>query len=303
MDLDRFITQLLNHELVSENDLICVFRMAEEVFFEEGTLLNLSLPITMCGDVHGQFYDLVKLFDVSGSPDNTRYIFLGDYVDRGYYSLETFSLLIAYKVKYPSSFYMLRGNHECRSINQTYGFYDEIVQRFGHAGLWTLCNQVMDMLPMAALIENKIYCVHGGLSPEIKLADQLALLERRQEIPPSGPLQDIVWSDPEDITGWGSNQRGAGLLFGVRPTQEFCHNNGLELIARAHQMMMDGYYYHFNSKQLVTVWSAPNYMYRMGNKASTMKIDSNGARSFIVFEAVPDSERTVPSDYVAPYFL
>lgn len=303
MDLDNLIERLLIHEDIPEQDYICLFRMAQEILFEEGTLLNVSLPITICGDIHGQFYDLMRLFKISGQPSDTRYIFMGDYVDRGYYSMETFALLMAYKVKYPDSFYMLRGNHENRSINAIYGFYDEIVQRYGHAGLWKLCNEVMDMLPMAALIENRIYCVHGGLSPEIKLADQLALLERRQEIPQSGPLQDIVWSDPEDISGWATNQRGAGLLFGTHPTEEFCYNNRIELIARAHQMMQEGYMYHFGKQQLVTVWSAPNYMYRLGNKAATLYVDSNGQRTFRVFEAVPDSEQKVPTDHVSPYFL
>ena len=303
MDLDKLIEQLLKHEDIEETDYICLFRMAQEVLFEEGTLLNVSLPITICGDIHGQFYDLLRLFQISGEPKDTRFLFLGDYVDRGYYSMETFALLMAYKVKYPDSFYMLRGNHESRGINAMYGFYDEIVQRYGHAGLWKLCNEVMDMLPMAALVENRIYCVHGGLSPDIKLADQLALIERRQEIPQSGPLQDIVWSDPEEIAGWAPNQRGAGLIFGWRPTQEFCHNNGIELIARAHQMMMNGYYYHFPTKQLVTVWSCPNYMYRLGNKAATMAVDSQGNREFHVFEAVPDSEQKIPTDHVSPYFL
>lgn len=303
MDIDKLIERLLVHEDIPENDYICLLRMAEEVLFEEGTLLNVSLPITICGDIHGQFYDLMRLFKISGQPQDTRYLFMGDYVDRGYYSMETFALLIAYKVKYPDSFYMLRGNHETRVVNSNYGFYDEIVQRYGHAGIWKMCNEVMDMLPMAALVENRIYCVHGGLSPDIKLADQLALLERRQQIPATGPLSDIVWSDPEDITGWATNQRGAGLLFGTRPTEEFCYNNRIELIARAHQMMMDGYMYHFGKTQLVTVWSAPNYMYRMGNKAATLAIDKDGKRQFSVFEAVPDEEQKVPTDHVSPYFL
>lgn len=303
MDIDKFIEDLKNGNDIDESDYICIFRMAQEVLFEEGTLLNLQLPLTICGDVHGQFQDLLKLFSVSGDPDTTRYLFLGDYVDRGYYSLETFALLLAYKIKYPQTFFMLRGNHESRQVNCAYGFYDEIVQRFGHEGLWKLGNDVMDILPMAALVENKIFCVHGGLSPSLKLADQLALVERRQEIPASGFLQDIVWSDPEDITGWATSSRGAGLLFGTRPTEEFCHNNKINMITRAHQMMQEGYYYHFGREQLVTVWSAPNYMYRMGNKASTLSIDADGNRKFSVFEAVPKSQQKVPSDHLPPYFV
>ena len=303
MDLDQFIETVRAHKPIQERDLICLFRMAQDILFQEGTLLNLTAPITVCGDVHGQFYDVLYLFEVGGLPPATKYLFLGDYVDRGYYSLETFALLLAYKVRYPDRFYMLRGNHESRQVNTLYGFYEEIVQRFGHAGPWKLCNEVFDMLPMAALIDTKIYCVHGGLSPQIKLVDQVALFERRQEIPNSGPISDICWSDPEaDLVGWGVNQRGAGWLFGSRPTQEFCHNNNLKMIARAHQLAMEGYEWHFGGQQLVTVWSAPNYMYRVGNKASVMTVSESLECDFKTFEAVPNDKRVIPEDRVPGYF-
>jgi diadenosine tetraphosphatase ApaH/serine/threonine PP2A family protein phosphatase len=155
---------------------------------------------------------------------------------------------------------------------------------------------------MAALIDNRIYGVHGGLSPAVKLVDQVALFERRAEIPSTGALSDICWSDPEDIAGWGMNQRGAGWLFGTRPTQEFCHNNNLKMIARAHQLAREGYQWHFGGDQLVTVWSAPNYMYRSGNKASVMKVNENLGLEFKVFEAVPDDKRVIPEDRVPAYF-
>lgn len=303
MDVDKFIEDVRAHKDIDESDMMCILRMVQEILFEEGTFLNLTLPITICGDIHGQFYDLLRLFELSGDPSDTRFLFLGDYVDRGYYSLETFALLIAYKVKYPFSFYMLRGNHESRTINMLYGFYDEVIQKYGHSGIWKLCNEIFDMLPMAALINNKIYCVHGGLSPDIKLIDQLALIERRQDIPQNGPISDLCWSDPEEISGWGRNSRGAGFLYGTKPTREFLHNNKIDLIARAHQLMMNGFHYHFNSDQLVTVWSAPNYMYRAGNLASVLKIDDKYERNFITFEAVPTDQRRIPEDALSKYFL
>lgn len=302
MDIDRFIEKCRERKPIEERELVCLFRMAQDVLFQEGTLLNLSTPITICGDVHGQFYDVIKLFTIGGEPPSTKYLFLGDYVDRGYYSIETCALLLAYKVKYPDKFYMLRGNHECRQVNTLYGFYEEINSRYGHAGPWKLCNEVFDYLPMGAIIDSKIYCIHGGLSPSIKLVDQVALYERRAEIPSSGPISDVCWSDPEDIEGWGTNQRGAGWLFGKRPTKEFCHNNNLQCIARAHQLAMEGYQWHFDDKQLVTVWSAPNYMYRSGNLASVMVVKDIGSIDFKVFDAVPDDQREIPEDHVSPYF-
>jgi diadenosine tetraphosphatase ApaH/serine/threonine PP2A family protein phosphatase len=303
MDVDQFISDCLEHKDLSESDMICILRIAQEILFEEGTLLNISLPMTICGDIHGQFYDLKRLFQIGGHPDSTRYLFLGDYVDRGYYSLETFALLIAYKVKYPDTFFMIRGNHESRSVNTMYGFYDEIVSRYGHSGVWKMCNETFDMLPMAALIENIIYCVHGGLSPEIRMVEQLAELERRQEIQPTGPISDLCWSDPEEIVGWGKNMRGAGWLFGKRPAHEFCHNNRVKLIVRAHQLMNDGYHYHYGGDFCVTVWSAPNYMYRAGNMASVLKVSEQQERKFLQFAAVPLEQRRVPPDRLSPYFL
>ncbi|KAK8847952.1 Serine/threonine-protein phosphatase 6 catalytic subunit [Tritrichomonas musculus] len=303
MDLDKFIEDIRNRQDIDEGDMMCVLRMVQEILFEEGTFLNLSLPITICGDIHGQFDDLLRLFEVSGDPSKTRFLFLGDFVDRGDFSLEVFALLIAYKVKYPYSFYMLRGNHESRAINTIYGFYDEVIQKYGHSGIWKFCNEVFDMLPIAALINNKIYCVHGGLSPDIKLVDQLALIERRQDIPTSGPISDLTWSDPEEINGWAKNARGAGYLYGIRPTKDFLFNNRLDLMVRAHQLMMNGYHYHFNSTKLVTVWSAPNYMYRAGNIASVLKINDKYERNFITFEAVPEEQRKHAKESIPAYFL
>lgn len=302
MNLDQFIEDVRGHKKIKEEDLISLFRMATDVLYQEGTLISLTAPITVCGDIHGQFYDLLYLFDVGGQPPETKYLFLGDYVDRGYYSMETFALLIAFKVRYPDRFYMLRGNHECRQVNQMYGFYEEIINRFGHPGPYRMCNDLFDYLPMAAVIDNKIFCVHGGLSPDVHAIEQIAFQERRREIPSSGAISDLCWSDPDDIEGWGTNQRGAGYLFGKNPTKEFIRNNNLKMIARAHQLAMDGYQWHFQERELVTVWSAPNYMYRSGNKASVMKVDEQLEVTFKVFEAVPDDKRTVPSGRVPPYF-
>lgn len=303
MDLDEFISTVREHKPIDENHMICLCRMAKDLFFHEGTLLSLTTPITVAGDVHGQFYDVLYQLEIGGAPPTTRYLFLGDYVDRGYYSLETFALLLAYKVKYPRDFFLLRGNHECRSVTLEYGFYEEVVQRYGHPGVWKMCNEVFDMLPMAAVIENKIYCVHGGLSPDIKLVDQVASFERRGDIPANGPLTDMVWSDPEDIKGWKMSQRGAGWLFGTMPVRDFCHNNKLKLIARAHQLAQEGYNWFGPDHLLVTVWGAPNYMYRHGNRAAIMRVSDSLDVEFEQFDAVPDDKRVVPdADAIAPYF-
>jgi len=302
MELDNWIELLRSGKRLEEDQLRIVFNKLMEVLYQEGTVHPLSTPIIICGDIHGQLYDLFELFRVSGGPENNKYLFLGDYVDRGYYSLETFVYLACLKLKYPENIYLLRGNHECRQVNQLYGFYDECINIYGHAGIWRMCNEVFDLLPIGAIISNKVFCIHGGLSPEIKLIEQIPLLERQDELPSSGPLADLTWSDPDDIEGWGVNQRGAGWRFGAQPTREFCANNKIDLIVRAHQLAMSGYQYHFNETQLVTVWSAPNYMYRSGNDASVLRIDENFNREFVIFKAVPDDQRVIP-DEVTPYYF
>ena len=159
---------------------------------------------------------------------------MGDYVDRGYNSVETFQLLMLLKIKYPAHITLLRGNHETRQITTVYGFYDENMRKYGNANAWKYSMDVFDHLGIGAVVEGKIFCIHGGLSPDIKTLDQIRLFERRMEVPHEGPFCDLMWSDPTDIETWQMSMRGAGWLFGGKATQEFNHINGLDLVARAH---------------------------------------------------------------------
>ena len=233
------------------------------------------------------------------------YIFMGDFVDRGYYSLETFSLLLAYKARYPDRITLLRGNHESRQITQVYGFYDECVQKYGSAEAWVALTGVFDYLTLAAIIDGKIFCVHGGLSPQTRTLDQIRMVDRNREPPHEGPFCDLLWSDPEDIDDWAISPRGAGWLFGGKVTKEFLHVNDLTLVARAHQLVQEGYMFHFEDDILVTVWSAPNYCYRCGNVASIMKVGANGGldTSFEIFSAVPDADRKAPAKSTPSFFM
>jgi len=276
--------------------------MVKELLLEESNVQPVAAPVTICGDIHGQFYDLKELFRVGGHPPETNYIFMGDFVDRGYYSLETLTYLLALKARWPEKITLLRGNHESRQITQVYGFYDECQQKYGNANAWKYCTQVFDLLTVAALIDGRVLCVHGGLSPDIRTLDQIRTINRNQEIPHEGDFCDLMWSDPEDIETWQVSPRGAGWLFGSRVTNEFVTINNLEVIARAHQLVNDGYKFMFN-KQLVTVWSAPNYCYRCGNVAAILAMDKDLKQDFKIFAAVPDDQRKVPSKQPAPYFL
>ena len=228
---------------------------------------------------------------------------MGDYVDRGYNGVEVLELLLALKVKYPEHITLLRGNHESRQICFAYGFYEEITRKYGNANAWEYFTDLFDYLPLAALVEGKIFCVHGGLSPYISTVDQIRLINRKMEIPREGVFCDLMWSDPDDIETWIISCRGAGWIYGWKVVDEFTHINGLELICRAHQLVMEGFKYWFQNKNLCTVWSAPNYCYRCGNRASILKISSDLSRTVDYFDFSEKSTTSAPPKTLVPYFL
>jgi serine/threonine-protein phosphatase PP1 catalytic subunit len=246
--------------------------------------LEIQAPITICGDTHGQYTDLLRLFEVGGHPPDTNYLFLGDYVDRGRQSIETICLLMAYKIKNPVNFFLLRGNHECASINRIYGFYDECKKRYS-VKLWKLFTDLFNEFPVAACIDDKILLVHGGLSPDLNTLDQLAKLKRPTDIPETGLLCDILWSDPESSQkSWNENDRGVSYTFNEKVLTKFLDNNNLDLLCRAHQVVEEGYEF-FGDKELVTIFSAPNYCGEFDNSAAIMAVDENLMCSFKIFKS------------------
>jgi len=302
-DVRRWIENLKEDILLTEREFRILCEKAKEVLSEENNVQPVKAPVTICGDVHGQFHDLLELFKKGGEVPNSSYVFMGDYVDRGFHSVEVIQLLLCLKVEYPGHVTLLRGNHESRQISQHYGFYDECLRKYGNTNLWQYCMEVFDYLPISAVVEDEIFCTHGGLSPEITAIDQIRLIDRHREVPTEGPFSDLMWSDPEDIEGWAVSPRGAGMLFGQRIATEFNHVNDLGLIARAHQLVMDGYKFWFRDQNLVTVWSVPNYCYRCGNDAAMLMIDENLGKSFEVFHASRDLSRVVNYRKTVPYFV
>ena len=302
MDIDRFLEKIKNGECLAERELKWVCDTIKELLLEESNVQPVQAPVCVCGDIHGQFYDLLELLKTGGEPPQSSYVFIGDFVDRGYNSVETLELLFCLKIKFPGNITLLRGNHESRQVTQVYGFYEEVMRKYGNANPWKYCTDVFDYLSIAALIEGTILCIHGGLSPDIKTIDQIRVIDRKQEIPHDGPFCDLMWSDPEEIETWALNSRGAGWLFGSKVTSQFNHLNGLELICRAHQLVQEGYQYWFN-KELVTVWSAPNYCYRCGNSAAILKLDENLEKEWKIFNAAPESSKSQHPRNLLPYFL
>ncbi|MCO5567634.1 hypothetical protein L7F22_021328 [Adiantum nelumboides] len=468
MDLDGWIEKVKEGQHLLEDELKHLCEYVKEILVEESNVQPVNSPVTVCGDIHGQFHDLMKLFQTGGHVPDTNYIFMGDFVDRGYNSLEVFTILLLLKASdkqdedddeedqdkdegppghehdfedddgdpssalgpafggvstgqlagpskgseppstpakdaslaalghevavtplmaklrlhvqgyvgqedfghevavtplmaklrlhvqggkdividvklkgesvplvsvvvvsklmkshlcrysivadekspsadestlYPASMTLLRGNHESRQITQVYGFYDECQRKYGNPNAWRYCTDVFDYLTLSAIIDGRVLCVHGGLSPDVRSIDQIRLIERQCEIPHEGPFCDLMWSDPEDIETWAVSPRGAGWLFGARVTSEFNHINGLELVCRAHQLVQEGLKYMFPDKGLVTVWSAPNYCYRCGNVASILSFDENMERQIKFFTETEENTAMMAPRAGVPYFL
>lgn len=268
---------------VEEINYLC--DTVKEIYLSQPVLLELKAPLTVVGDIHGQFHDLIRIFEASAYPPNQNFLFMGDYVDRGKQSIETVCLLFIYKIKYPEHFYMLRGNHECTYINRMYGFYDECCENFNF-DVWRTFSNVFNCLPIAAIIEDKIFCVHGGISPELHSLDQIKNIERPFEIPEDGLIADLLWSDPSpEATDWEDNDRGVSYCFGSQQVEEFNAKFGFDLVCRAHQAIMDGFEFPFPESQcLVTVFSAPNYCNEYENKGAIMVVEENLFCSFTVLQ-------------------
>ncbi len=266
----------------------------------------MRTPVTVCGDIHGQFYDLIELFKIGGNVPDSNYLFMGDYVDRGYYSVESVSLLICLKVRFPNRITLTRGNHESRQITQVYGFYDECMRKYGNVNVWKSFTDLFDYLPLTSVVDNQIFCLHGGLSPSIETLDNIKLLERFQEVPQEGPMCDLLWSDPEDRFGWGMSPRGAGYIFGHDISEQFNHNNKLTMISRAHQLTMTGYNWCHN-RRVCTIFSAPNYCYRCGNQAAIMEVDEHLRYTFLQYDPSPkqggDDSNSKVNKRTPDYFL
>eukprot|EP01134_Creolimax_fragrantissima_P002323 CFRG2323T1 len=268
---------------LSEEDITWIANASRDVFLSQPTLLELECPVKICGDIHGQFYDLIRLFDYSGFPPHSNYLFLGDYVDRGKQSIETVVLMLAYKIKYPETFFMLRGNHECASINRVYGFYDECKRRYS-IKLWKTFTDCFNTMPFAAVVADKIFCCHGGLSPDLKSLQQIQRIRRPTDVPDHGLLCDLLWSDPDPaVRMWGENDRGVSYTFGMDALKEFLDSLNLDMVARAHQVVEDGYEF-FGHRRCVTIFSAPNYCGEFDNAAGIMTVDKNLVCSFQVLK-------------------
>lgn len=276
---------------IPESQLRKLCMAAREVILSQPVVPELSAPVNICGDIHGQFEDFIAQLKSIGIPPEQSYLFLGDYVDRGKRSLETICLMFAFKVKYPEHIFLLRGNHECASINRIYGFYDECKRRY-NIKIWKTFTDVFNCLPLAAIVENTIFCMHGGLSPDLLDPRDLNKFDRPMDIPNKGVLCDLLWSDPDpDIVGFGDNDRGVSFTFGANEVSKFLKRNNLSLIVRAHQVVEDGYEF-FCKRKMVTLFTAPNYCGEFDNAAAILSVSENLVCSFHIYK--PNLVQVVP---------
>ena len=300
MDVDKIIETLLSvrgnkpgkQVDLKDEEIRFLIDKSQAIIREQKMLVELEAPLHVCGDIHGQYYDLLRIFEHCGYPGEYNYLFLGDYVDRGKQSLETICLLLCYKIKYPEKVTLLRGNHESSVTNRIYGFYDECKRRY-NVKLWKSFTELFNFLPVAALIDDKILCMHGGLSPDLKSINNITEIQRPTDIPDTGLLCDLLWSDPDkEATEYDENDRGVSVIFGEKVVTDFNKKNDLDLIIRAHQVVDDGYEF-FANRQLITIFSAPNYCGEFDNSAGIMIIDDSLTCSLKVLRPVENPKKTM----------
>lgn len=297
MDLDDMIQRLLDAAYAGKvtktvslknAEIFAICSAAREVFLSQPALLELSPPVKIVGDIHGQYTDLIRMFEMCGFPPNSNYLFLGDYVDRGKQSLETILLLLCYKLKFPENFFLLRGNHECANVTRVYGFYDECKRRC-NIKVWKAFVDTFNTLPIAAIVAQKIFCVHGGLSPSLSHMDDIRQIARPTDVPDYGLLNDLLWSDPADMENdWESNERGVSYCFGKKVIMEFLQRHDFDLVCRAHMVVEDGYEF-FTDRVLVTVFSAPNYCGEFDNWGAVMSVSGELLCSFELLKPLDSS--------------
>lgn len=286
-DFEMLRKHFISEGRLSEELAIKILQDGSAVLRSEETLLDIKAPITVCGDIHGQYFDLMKLFEVGGHPSTTRYLFLGDYVDRGYFSIECVLYLWALKINFKDSLYLLRGNHECRHLTEYFTFKQECKYKYSEK-VYDVCMDAFDCLPLAAVMNGQFLCVHGGLSPEVNTLEDIRKIDRFREPPSYGPMCDLLWADPLEDFGEEKDDdfyvhnhvRGCSFFYSYHAACNFLEKNNLLSIIRAHEAQDAGYRMYKKSTttgfpSVITIFSAPNYLDVYNNKAAVLKYEDN----------------------------
>ncbi|XP_076097475.1 serine/threonine-protein phosphatase 5-like isoform X2 [Mytilus galloprovincialis] len=300
--LDTFRDQKKLHSRFAFQILLQI----KDLFKNQPSLVDIDVPkgqkFTICGDIHGQYYDLLNIFKLNGLPSvDNPYLFNGDFVDRGSFSVECIFVLFSFKLLYPDSFYMARGNHESATMNQMYGFEGEVKSKYS-SKMADLFTEIFNLLPLCHCINNKILLMHGGLFRDENVTlDDLRKVDRNRQPPESGAMCELLWSDPQMMCGTSDSKRGVGTMFGPDVTKKFLQKNKLDYIVRSHEVKQEGYEVIHDGK-CITVFSAPNYCDQMGNKGAFINITGDDLTpKFTSFEAVPHPN-VKPMAYANPLF-
>lgn len=274
---------------LKKSDIIFMISQFVELVSNEPNVIYLDDPISIVGDIHGQYYDLIKIFDVVESPDECKYCFLGDYVDRGSFSIECMILLISLKLCFPDKITLLRGNHESRQVTSYFNFYNECIYKYD-VEIYEKFVSAFECLPICAILNKKIMLVHGGISPTIKSLTEILNIDRFNEVPSKGVFCDLLWSDPTESDDfqfdWIINEkRNCSYVYGFVSLANFLNSNKLISIVRAHEVQLDGFKFYKWSKKssfppCVTVFSAPNYCDVYNNKGAIIKFNQNKINVF-----------------------
>lgn len=273
--------------ITSEINWIC--QASVSLLLSQPSLLRLQTPIILVGDLHGQYFDLIRIFRKYGFPNVANYLFLGDYVDRGSDSLDIILLLLTFKLLYPNNIFLLRGNHECFSVSSTYGFKDECEHKDRPYACFL---PVFESLPIASIVGNKIFCVHGGIAPSIESMSEIEQFQRPREVPSFGMIHELLWSDPSvQISGFGQNSRGSCLTFGPKAARDFMKKFDFEMIVRAHELVQEGFSFPFGkTMNVVTLFSATQYS-TGNNLGAVMIIDDSLNYYFDTYQGLREDEK------------
>ncbi|OHT05632.1 Serine/threonine-protein phosphatase PP2A catalytic subunit [Tritrichomonas foetus] len=280
---DSYIQRIYNHEVLPFDDVKWICETSSNILLTEPTVIEVNGPVIVVGDVHAQLDGVIHIFKNFGAPENHKYVFLGDYVDRGNDSVGTITLLLAMKIKLKDDFIMIRGNHEDVNVSAQYQFRDEIIKKYKNATLLNFFNNVFEALPMGVLINNTILGIHGGLGPAVRTVDSIREIRRPFILTNQDAMYDICWADPQKgLEDWGNGKRGGGCAFGEPIVKEFFERANITGIIRGHEVAMEGYIYPFGEEvNFVTLFSAP--CYGVKNKGAVLFIDEGGNYTFKQF--------------------
>lgn len=291
--IDDMMERFKNGKTIHKKYVYQIVVAVKNIVYDEPTMVEMEIPddveLTVCGDTHGQYFDLMELFRLNGPPSEKHYyLFNGDFVDRGSWSTEIALLLYAYKWLRPKGFFINRGNHETDDMNRVYGFEGECKAKYNER-VFKLFSESFSALPLATLIGKRYLVLHGGLfSDDSVTLDDIRKLDRHKQRQPgqAGLMMEMLWTDPQPQPGRGPSKRGVGMQFGPDVTKRFCEKNGLDAIIRSHEVRMDGYEEEHDGK-CITVFSAPKYCDMTENRGAYINIGPDYNLRFAQFDAVP----------------